>query len=73
MDTLTAEAQQHGARVTVANEGESRMKSIVLGPIIAAALAASAAAGEVKVIYVMALDQIDKALWHGKVYEVPNE
>ena len=26
-----------------------------------------------KVIYVMALDQIDKAPWHGKVYEVPNE
>ncbi|MDQ0390889.1 SMP-30/gluconolactonase/LRE family protein [Labrys monachus] len=27
---------------------------------------------EEKVIYVMALDQIDKAPWHGKVYEVPN-
>ena len=26
-----------------------------------------------KVIYVMALDQIDKAPWHGKVYEVPNQ
>jgi sugar lactone lactonase YvrE len=26
-----------------------------------------------KVVYVMALDQIDKAPWHGKVYEVPNE
>jgi len=26
-----------------------------------------------KVLYVMALDQIDKAPWHGKVYEVPNE
>jgi hypothetical protein len=25
------------------------------------------------VIYVMALDQIDKAPWHGKVYEVPNQ
>ena len=23
--------------------------------------------------HVMALDQIDKAPWHGKVYEVPNE
>lgn len=28
---------------------------------------------EEKVIYVMALDQIDKAPWHGKVYEVPNQ
>lgn len=26
-----------------------------------------------KVLYVMALDQIDAAPWHGKVYEVPNE
>jgi gluconolactonase len=26
-----------------------------------------------KVLYVMALDQIDQAPWHGKVYEVPNE
>ena len=26
-----------------------------------------------KVIYVMALDQIDKSPYHGKVYEVPNE
>jgi len=24
------------------------------------------------VIFVMTLDQIDKAPWHGKVYEVPN-
>jgi gluconolactonase len=26
-----------------------------------------------KVLYVMALDQIDAAPWHGKVYEVPNQ
>lgn len=26
-----------------------------------------------KVLYVMALDQIDAAPWHGKVYEVPNK
>lgn len=26
-----------------------------------------------KTLYVMALDQIDAAPWHGKVYEVPNE
>ena len=26
-----------------------------------------------KVIYVMALDQIDKPPYHGKVYEAPNE
>jgi gluconolactonase len=26
-----------------------------------------------KTIFVMALDQIDNAPWHGKVYEVPNE
>ena len=28
---------------------------------------------EEKVLYVMALDQIDAAPWHGKVYEVPNQ
>ena len=26
-----------------------------------------------KVLYVMALDQIDQAPWHGKVYAVPNK
>ena len=26
-----------------------------------------------KVLYVMALDQIDQAPWHGKVYEIPNK
>lgn len=32
-----------------------------------------ALAPDEKMIYVMAVDQLDEAPWHGKVYEVPNE